>query len=237
MTLFPLHGFLGTTMDWEMILPSQQHLTYICRSLYDPSFTPPEKGLIAWGDSFNVFAKKAAPPPRYLLGYSLGGRLGLHALIQAPHIWQAAIFVSTHPGLSPEERPTRALQDLEWAKAFETTPFPELLAAWNQQPLFGGSPFPSPRLLQDQDRPRLASSLCHWSLSEQENVQEALAEVSLPILWIVGSKDTRYCETATQLSFCHPLSRVTVIEKVGHRAPWENPKRFKEIVWNFLRIG
>ena len=186
------------------------------------------------GDSFIAFAQEIAPPPRYLIGYSLGGRLGLHALIQSPYIWEAALFVSTHPGLPQEERVARAKQDLDWAKAFETLPFPELLISWNQQPLFGGTPFPSPRFLQEQDRPLLSSSLRHWSLSQQNNFQEDLARLSLPILWIVGSHDTRCLQASSQLSFRHPLSTITVIQNVGHRAPWENKKLFEKIVLKFI---
>lgn len=237
MTFFALHGFLGTAMDWKQVLPPQTQLKQICCSLYDTRFAAPEKGLVCWGDSFNAFAQEIAPPPRYLIGYSLGGRLGLHALLQSPHIWHAAIFVSTHPGLPQEERPARAKQDSEWAKAFETTPFPELLTSWNQQPLFGGTPFPSPRSFQEQDRLLLVSSLRHWSLSQQNHLQEDLAGLSLPILWIVGSQDARCLQASSQLSFRHPLSNITVINNVGHRAPWENKDVFSKIILRFIQTS
>lgn len=51
---------------------------------------------------------------KILVGYSMGGRLALHALLEGG-LWDAAILISPHPGLeSEEERAARRAGDAEW---------------------------------------------------------------------------------------------------------------------------
>ncbi|MCX6865074.1 MAG: hypothetical protein NTV46_02435, partial [Verrucomicrobia bacterium] len=75
---------------------------------------------------------------RALLGYSMGGRLALHALLEENPPWQAAIIVSAHPGLEAEaERETRRTADAAWAHQALTGNWQEFLAAWDAQPMLG----------------------------------------------------------------------------------------------------
>ena len=53
---------------------------------------------------------------RALAGYSMGGRLALHALLESGHPWQAAVIVSGHPGLE-SDRSVRRSADTAWATA------------------------------------------------------------------------------------------------------------------------
>jgi 2-succinyl-6-hydroxy-2,4-cyclohexadiene-1-carboxylate synthase len=56
----------------------------------------------------------------------------------------------------------------------------------------------------------------------------------MPILWITGNKDVRFCEVAQELNFAHPLSRWVRVAEAGHRVPWVQPAEFKKCVDTFL---
>ena len=98
MKIYALHGFLGLPSDWAEF----NGLEGV--SLFDTRLPAPSAGLTQWGKAFNAFAE----PGSLLLGYSLGGRLALHALCDNPGRWQGAILISAHPGLRcSKEKETR----------------------------------------------------------------------------------------------------------------------------------
>jgi predicted alpha/beta superfamily hydrolase len=94
MMITALHGFLGQGSDWDF--------------LRDAGFvvdTPPLDAIPPQGD--------------VLLGYSLGGRLALQALLGGAR-YQRAIFVSAGLGIEDEAaRAARRAADEVWARRFE----------------------------------------------------------------------------------------------------------------------
>ncbi|MEI8366577.1 MAG: alpha/beta fold hydrolase [Parachlamydiaceae bacterium] len=220
-----LHGFLGRPKDWEILSEIPYHAVDL---FHDYPIVP----LREWAEAFT------APSKRVLLGYSLGGRLALHALIRHPADWDAAIFVSTHPGLySKEERQKRLEADYRWAERFENDSWDSLMDAWNAQSVFCNSLEGSAHLLErcesDYQRPLLASALRNWSLGTQEDLRERLSELEIPILWMVGENDTKYRELALNIRLKHPLSRIVLVANSGHRIPWEQPQFFLSTVKQF----
>ncbi|MDA7508581.1 hypothetical protein N8488_01170, partial [Akkermansiaceae bacterium] len=103
-----LHGAVGSFRAWETL---SQELNESVNALdlwrlFDRS-TPTlfEAGrIISEGAEFGDL----------ILGYSMGGRLALHALTAAPEKWRAAIIVSAHPGLVSGQQERRE-EDREWA--------------------------------------------------------------------------------------------------------------------------
>ena len=75
-----------------------------------------------------------------LLGYSLGGRLALHALLHAPELWAGALVVGADTGLAdPKEREARVRWDAAWAERFLNEPWEDVLRDWDAQAVFGGA--------------------------------------------------------------------------------------------------
>src|SRR5690242_6488130 len=113
--LYCVHGFLGQASDWEDILPP--YLRKFAFDLFSPgASSQPAFDFNALGGWINDTAVKS-PGPRVLVGYSLGGRIALHALTRKPEIWSAAVIISAHPGLSdPTERQKRIENDEKWAE-------------------------------------------------------------------------------------------------------------------------
>ena len=227
-TTYTLHGFLGLQTDW-----SQHDLLTAAVPVDLTSISSPRNGLKAWGAAFNQFVDKEGK--RVVIGYSLGGRLALHAIAENPTLWDAAVIISAHPGLkTQQEKEDRLNHDRQWASRFLTEEWDLLIQAWNNQAVFAGDNIKLLRRESDYDRLHLAVTLVGWSLGKQEDLTEKIANAPFPILWMAGSRDKIYSTVAKNLTFSHPRSKVCIVPKSGHRVPWENPKFFQKEVSKFL---
>jgi 2-succinyl-6-hydroxy-2,4-cyclohexadiene-1-carboxylate synthase len=192
MVITCLHGFLGNPRDWDF--------------LRDAGFaieTPPLDAIPPHGDA--------------LLGYSLGGRLALHALLAGAH-YNRAIFVSTGLGIEGNSaRSARRASDETWARRFESEDFDSVMAAWNAQPVLAGPSLPRTR---DDYDPR---ALREWSSGALPPVASRLHELTIPTLWIAGARDTKYVAEAKRAASLATGALVAIIENAGHRVPWERP--------------
>ena len=132
--IYALHGNLGSAADWAAIdLPG-----LVAVDLWKWQETHPGISLEAFGRRFteSLPADDEAP---VLLGYSLGGRLALHALAASPSRWKAAILISVHPGLeSAEARGGRVKADQAWADRARQDDWTTFLEDWNSQPVLAG---------------------------------------------------------------------------------------------------
>ena len=176
---------------------------------------------------------------RVLAGYSMGGRLALHALLENGHPWQAAVIVSAHPGLeNPEERAQRRASDSVWATRALAGNWQEFLTAWNAQPVLGGAirdPQASGSLVMR--RREIARSFVDWSLGAQEPLWDRLREINIPVLWVAGENDAKFLDLARRATALVPNSRLAVAPRSGHRVPWEAEAWLAEEVVSFLREG
>ncbi len=177
---------------------------------------------------------------RALLGYSMGGRLALHSLLEKDHPWQAAVIVSAHPGLeSQAERETRRAGDAEWATKALTGNWQEFLDAWNAQPILGRTAMRDPqaagRLVMR--RREIARSFVDWSLGAQQPLWDRLHEITVPVLWVAGENDAKFLTLAERAVSLLPRATLAVAPGAGHRVPWEAEEWLAEKVAGFLRAG
>lgn len=235
--LFAFHGFMGKQEEWKLAgLPIHQRSSLYPYGFNELCSITPAHGLTFWGDHFiDTNLTSASPDCSILLGYSLGGRLGMHSLLQQPLLWKAAIIVSAHPGLSdPEEKKSRMNSDEVWAERFELDDWEVVMRDWNAQVVFNSSPHTFTRNPEAYSRVELAAALRHWSLGKQEDLTRKLEGSSVPILWITGENDIRYVNISKKLHFDHPKSCKWIAPNSAHRVPWEQPKAFSEKVGIFL---
>ena len=203
MVITALHGTLGAPSDWNF--------------LRDAGFvieTPPLDAIPPRGDT--------------LLGYSLGGRLALHALLAGAR-YERAIFISTGLGIEDESaRAARRASDEAWAHRFESEDWESVINAWNAQPVLAGPSLPRSR--DDYD----SRALRDWSSGALPPVASRLHELTIPTLWIAGARDTKYVAEAQRAASLARDARVAIIDDAGHRVPWERPQVFIEIVRGFV---
>ena len=175
---------------------------------------------------------------RSLLGYSMGGRLALHSLLGKNAPWQAAIIVSAHPGLENEaERVARRTHDSAWATKAFAGDWRQFLEQWNAQPILAGSsirdPEASQRLLSH--RREIARSFVDWSLGNQMPLWDRLAEIKIPVLWVVGENDAKFLRLAERAVDLLPKGILAIAPSSGHRVPWEAETWFAERTAHFLK--
>jgi 2-succinyl-6-hydroxy-2,4-cyclohexadiene-1-carboxylate synthase len=192
-------GFLGAPSDWAFLT-----------------------------EAFDVEVVRADSIPTegdILLGYSMGGRLALRALLAGAR-YRRAVIVSAGLGIEGEEvRAERRKADELWAQRFESEPWPSLIEEWNAQPVFVGSNI-LPRQESDYDRPELARQLREWSPAALEPMAPRLAAITRPVLWIAGERDQKYVEEAKRAVTLLPDAELWICPGAGHRVPWDQPELF-----------
>lgn len=224
--IWAVSGFLGLSKDWDFLQFPQM-------AAVDPHAFP-WNSLLDWGVRFNEWVSRQGTAPSLLMGYSLGGRLALHALLNNPKQWKGAVIISAHPGLSdPLEKGKRWQQDRKWAERFEKEEWDSLMNAWNQQEVFSHDP-PFERNEGDYDRDQLVRTLLQGSLGTQTDLRHQISQLEIPLLWITGSNDHRFSAVAQSFAFKHPSSRWEKVEGAGHRVPWAKPADFKNLFHSFL---
>ncbi len=175
---------------------------------------------------------------RSLLGYSMGGRLALHSLLEERHPWQAAVIVSAHPGLENDlERSARRASDSNWAAKAFAGDWRQFLEQWNGQPILGGGAIRDPEAAQRliSRRREIARSFVDWSLGNQEPLWDRLADISVPVLWIAGENDPKFRELAERAASLTPKGFFAIAPAAGHRVPWEAEDWFAEVTSHFLK--
>lgn len=200
-----LHGFLGLPSDWDFL-----------RDEFDV-------------DAIDVFRDDIPPEGGVLLGYSLGGRLALQALLAGAK-YERAILVSTR--ISDAE-PDRRERDEAWARRFERDDWAPLLRDWNAQALFGGHD-----MVRDErefDRATLARALRELSPAVLPSVAARLGDIDIPTLWIAGERDAKYVAEATRAAELVPRSEVAIVVGAAHRVPWEKPAELRRLIRDFVR--
>lgn len=229
MKIHAIPGFMGHKTDYHCFNISL--LSPITIEDYDTS------SLNNWGQSFNQQLDFNQSTNPILVGYSMGGRLALHALIAEDSRWSGAIIISCHPGLKSEkERRERLNNDTVWAKRFEREDWTVLMSSWNQQETLKNGFNPFLRRESDYNREKLSQQLLHFSLGHQENLEEKIEKLSIPILWITGENDKKFSELGRNLKFYHPESKHILFPQSGHRCIWENPPLFNQAIENFVKL-
>jgi 2-succinyl-6-hydroxy-2,4-cyclohexadiene-1-carboxylate synthase len=230
-----LHGFLGKGKDWEPFRPSWEKASGVRLRAIDLLDKPLEQQTPeVWGTRF-ARSIATTDPGAVLVGYSLGGRLALQALLARPDAFRGAVIVSAGLGVEGEvDRQMRRVRDDAWAAKFETESWDTVIDAWNRQPVFGGDAAAPPRNELDYDRNALATALRYWSPAVQQPLASRLRELALPTFWIAGERDGKYAEEARRAADLAGGARLWIASGTGHRVPWEAPEEFGRRVADFL---
>ncbi|MEM9164308.1 MAG: alpha/beta fold hydrolase [Cyanobacteria bacterium P01_F01_bin.4] len=192
-----------------------------------------------WAQMFCHEVTQTIPPgaPRpYLLGYSMGGRLALHAVLQQPELWAGVIVVAADPGLSGQAERNNCLdRDRTWGKRFLTESWEQVLTDWDAQTIFGGHPNPCPRDLNQLSRDRIYQAFDTYSKGRQDDLRLNLKKLNNPpILYVTGAGDSKYTALGVELAATCPTLSHRVIQQAGHRVPWESPTAFYRCLEDFI---
>ena len=173
----------------------------------------------------------AAPRGAALVGYSLGGRLALHATLRAAADrgrFGALVVVGTSAGIvDPVERRERRRADDRLAAWMAASAIEDIVAHWEQLPALAGQPSElvaaqrADRLARDPAR--LAELLRSAGQGALEPVWDRLAELDTPLLALAGERDPHYRDAAQRMALLAPRGEAAVVPGAGHAAHLERP--------------
>jgi 2-succinyl-6-hydroxy-2,4-cyclohexadiene-1-carboxylate synthase len=181
----------------------------------------------------------AAGEGAVLVGYSLGGRLALRAVLRDPGRYAGLVTVGATAGIDdPGLRSSRAEADDRLAAWMEVAPIEDVVAIWERQPMFADQ---SEGLIEEQRPGRmnhvpaeLAMLLRTAGQGVLEPVWHELLTLQLPVLAIAGARDEGYVAAARRIADLAPEGRAAIVEDAGHAAHLQRPQRVAELVEEFL---
>jgi 2-succinyl-6-hydroxy-2,4-cyclohexadiene-1-carboxylate synthase len=174
-----------------------------------------------------------------LVGYSMGGRLALHAALREPDRIGALVLVGVSAGIEDRAaREDRRRSDESLAEWMERRSIEEVVERWERNPVFETQP---PELLAWQRPGRLSHDprlLAQLLRSAGQGVLEPvwgrLGSLTCPVLLSAGEQDRRYAGAAGRMADRLPNARVRLVPDAGHAPQLEAPVEFSRLLAEFL---
>jgi len=174
-----------------------------------------------------------------LVGYSLGGRLALHAALREPDRYRALVTVGASAGIEDvAERTARLQADEKLAAWMEIASIADIVTIWERQPLFADQ---ADALIAEQrpgrlaqDSAALASVLRTAGQGTLEPVWRELHRLELPVLALAGARDERYSAAAQRLADAVPDGRAAIVPDAGHAPQLQQPEAVASSLAAFL---
>jgi len=248
--LLLLHGFTGTGRSW---LGLSARLSRCFRTVRldlighgrtrapeDPARYAMERAV---ADLFALADWIEGPGrPFFLLGYSMGGRIALHAALQCPDRVRGLVLESASYGIpDPAERAERRQRDDELAALIEAEGVEAFVNRWERLPLFATQRALPSDVLRAQREERLshsprglAGALKGLSPGRHDAVLGRLRALQAPVLIVAGEFDEKYAAAGRAMCQALPCARLEVVAGAGHNVHLERPREFEEVVAGFL---
>ncbi|MGA9859390.1 MAG: 2-succinyl-6-hydroxy-2,4-cyclohexadiene-1-carboxylate synthase [Solirubrobacteraceae bacterium] len=234
LTVVLLHGFTNTGASWSGVaaqLPQN----------YRP-LSPDIRGHGASSDRRPVSLAgvledlAALDAPRFALaGYSMGGRLALHAALVMPERVQRLVLIGASPGLADaDDRAARRAADEALADEVEQLSIEQFATRWARTPVLAGQP---PDVLASVHAQRLANTpaglaaaLRGLGTGALPSLWDRLPELEIDVELVVGERDEKFRAVAERMLGALPAGRLTVVPGAGHAVHLEAPAAVAEVI-------
>ncbi len=259
-----LHGYAGLAYDFDWLAENLEMPTRAIHLSGHHSSTYPDMTDLLNDEQFNekrltVFDQKVDEladvidqilsrdgfEKMVLIGYSMGARLalalGTHLKLQSKI--QQMILMGAHPGLEMTQTEDRWHQDLTWIESLFRSKLSAFLKKWYKQAILSSFEKTSPHRFEE--RLKVQSNLHHsfglayamyaYSLANQPNLWSKLNQIKIPVLWLNGALDLKFCEIARQATLLQDTSIAVEIQGFGHQMIFECPELVLEQILLFLR--
>ena len=223
-----LHGFTQTGRSWAPVAAALGQERYKCFAPDLPGHGDAAHRRPATFAAVTAYLTALKPARFALCGYSMGGRLALHAALALPHRIDRLTLIGASPGVADEaERAARRRADEELARSIELGGLESFVDEWGGLPLFASQP-PAVAAAARADRLRntpdgLAAALRGMGTGVMEPLWDGLGELRMPVTLIAGEHDEKFRRLAEQMAARIPHASVVVIGGAGHAPQLERP--------------
>jgi 2-succinyl-6-hydroxy-2,4-cyclohexadiene-1-carboxylate synthase len=223
-----LHGFTQTRQSWRRTVAA---LGGRYRALV-PDLPGHGQAAARRPASFaacTAYVRALADGPFVLAGYSMGGRVALHAALALTGLVERLVLVGASPGLAdPGERAARREADEALARRIEEIGIEAFATEWGAQPLFAGQDA-RVAAAAHADRLRntpsgLAAALRGLGTGVMRPLWDRLPELAIPVTLVVGERDEKFRAIAERMATAIPDCRVEVVAGAGHAVQLERPE-------------
>ncbi|MEA3019715.1 MAG: 2-succinyl-6-hydroxy-2,4-cyclohexadiene-carboxylate synthase [Actinomycetota bacterium] len=235
MRLVLVHGFTQTHRSWDPLLPhlARDHEVIAIDAPGHGRSDGVELDLVEGGAWLAAAGGRAT-----YVGYSMGGRLCLHAALAAPDAVRGLVLISATGGIDDDaERDARRAADDALADRVEHIGVAAFLDEWLAQPLFAGLTAETSGRAErlENTAAGLASSLRHAGAGTQAPLWDRLGELTMPVLVIAGADDAKFVALAARFVAALPRAELAVIDGAGHTVHLEQPDAFLAVLDRWLR--
>jgi 2-succinyl-6-hydroxy-2,4-cyclohexadiene-1-carboxylate synthase len=241
-----LHGFLGDCTDFAIAI-SYLSQTFYCIAIDLPGHGKTE--VLGDDESYSMANTAQAliqvhqqliQHPCGLMGYSMGGRLGLYLALHFSQYFNKVILESASPGLMTDaEKAVRRQYENQLIQDLTQGRFAQFLDQWYRQPLF--SPlrnhpeFPAMFARRLHNNPcGIAKSVKFLGTGHQPSLWEKLSDNQLPLLLLVGELDHKFVSINQEMAQQCAIAELVVVKACGHTIHLEEVSTFCERVSRFL---
>ena len=163
-----------------------------------------------------------------LAGYSMGGRIALHAAFGLADRLDRLVLIGASPGIAEDvERAARRGADEALAERIAAIGVEAFAREWAELPLWEGQP-ERVRAAAHADRLRntpegLAAAVRGLGTGVMDPLWDRLPSLTIPVTLAVGERDEKFRAIAERMAALLPRAEIAVVEGAGHAAQLEQP--------------
>jgi len=222
-----LHGFTHTGASWDPVVAALGE-SYRALALDIPGHGSASDRSPVTLEGVVEDLNTLAPKQFTLVGYSMGGRIALHAALALPGRIERLILIGASPGIAAAAaRAARLDDDERLAVKIEGMSIEEFARQWGHTPVLAGQP-PDVLAAAHADRLRnrpagLARALRGLGTAALPSLWGRLGEIRVPVALVVGERDEKFREVAARMAPEVPDSELIVVPDAGHAVHLEAP--------------
>lgn len=226
-TLVLLHGFTNTGASWTPVIGAVAERYRSIAPDIRGHGRASERRPVSLDAVLEDIA--ALPAEQFTLaGYSMGGRIALHAALALPDRVARLVLIGASPGLADAaERAARREADERLAEQIERSEIDSFARRWARTPVLSGlSPEVADRAHADRlnNTPAgLAAALRGLGTGVLPSLWNRLPELTLPVTLLAGQRDRKFRAIAARMAERMPAAEIRVIAGAGHAAHLEAP--------------
>ena len=246
--IFFLHGFTGSSEDWNFVLPGiDRRFNKFTIDLigHGKSDSPNDKSLYSWElqvEQINKIISHFTEDKVIVAGYSMGGRLALSYAQTYPERILGLILESTSPGIKEKQkRENRIKEDEKLAEFILSHSIEEFINMWVDKDIFTTQlRFSEERRNEikkakmQNNRIGLSNSLKEFSTGKMPYFYEWFKNFNVSTLLLTGQLDTKFTSLNTSIVNKFPAAEHKIIKNAGHNVHLEEPEKYLTAVNNFL---